>query len=117
MLQDSIAHFDREIEILEHFDHANRLPIVIEATLYKLVQRRFARVSECRVAEVVAEADGFGEDFVEEERLRDRARDLRHFQNVREPRAEVIAFRREEHLRLVFETPKRLAVNDSIAIP
>ena len=33
--------------------------------------------------QIVAEADGFGEDFVEAQRLGDRAADLRHFEHVR----------------------------------
>ena len=45
-----------------------------------------------------------------------RARDLRHLERVRQPRAVVIAGRREEHLRLVLQPAERLAVDDAIAI-
>jgi hypothetical protein len=48
--------------------------------------------------------------------LRDRPRDLRDFERVREPRPVVIAGRRKEHLRLVLEAAERLGVNDAIAI-
>src|SRR5688572_32511637 len=34
----------------------------------------------------------------------------------RSPRAVVVSFRSEEHLRLVLETPEGLAVNDAVAI-
>src|SRR5438132_11147924 len=66
--------------------------------------------------EVVAEADGFGEDFIEAKRLGDRARDLRDLEHVCQARAKVIAFRREKDLRLVFEPAERLAVDDAVAI-
>ena len=45
-----------------------------------------------------------------------RARDLRHLERVRQPRAVVIAGRREEHLRLVLQPAERLAVDDAVAI-
>ena len=65
MFQDSVADFDGQIEIFEHFDHAHRLAIVIEAAFHQLVECSLACVTECGVAEVVAETDGFGEDFIE----------------------------------------------------
>ena len=75
-----------------------------------------AGMAERRVPEVVAERDGFGELLVQAQHLGDRARDLRHLERVREPRAVVIAGRREEDLRLVLEPPEGLAVDDAIAI-
>ena len=45
-----------------------------------------------------------------------RPRNLRHLERVRQPRAVVIAGRREEHLRLVLQPAERLAVDDAIAI-
>jgi hypothetical protein len=120
MFEDAVADFDGEIQsaavVLEHFDDAHRLPVVIEAALHELVERRFAGVSECGVAEVVAESDGLGENLVEAQRLRDRARDLRDFEHMREPRAVVIALGREKDLRLVLEPAKGLAMNDAIAV-
>ncbi len=50
------------------------------------------------------------------QRPRDRARDRRHLQRVREPRAVVVAARRHEHLRLVRQPAKRLAVHDPVAV-
>ena len=78
MLQDSVAHLDGQIQILEHFDHADRLPVVIESAVHQLIQRGFAGMPERRMTEVVAQPDGFGEDFVEAKRFGDRTRDLRH---------------------------------------
>src|SRR3954454_15378692 len=68
------------------------------------------------MAEVMTESDGFGENFVEAQRLRDRARDLRHLEDMRQPRAVVVALGREKDLRLVLQPAKGLAMNDAIAI-
>ena len=73
-------------------------------------------MAERRVAEIVAERDGLGQLLVQVQHLRDRARDLRDLERVRQPRAVVIARRREEHLRLVLEAAERLGVDDAIAI-
>ena len=116
VLEDSIANLDGEIEVLQNLHDADRLPVVVEPAFHQLVQRGLARMSECGVAEVVAEADGFGEDFVEAKGLGDRARDLRYFEHVREARPVVIALRREEDLRLVLQPAKRFAVNDAVAV-
>src|SRR5438105_3694188 len=89
---------------------------MIEAALHEFVERSFAGMAKCGVPEVVAEADGFGENLVETQGLSDRPADLRYFEHVCEPRAVVIAFGREEHLRFVLEAAKRLAMNDAIAV-
>ena len=73
-------------------------------------------MAERRVAEVVPERDRLGEVLVEAQRSRDRARDLRDLEGVREARAVVVAFRRKKHLRLVREAPERLAVDDPVAV-
>ncbi len=67
--------------------------------------------------EVVAEGDRLGEVFVEVERAGDGAPDLRDFERVCETRDVVVAGRGDEHLRLVLEPPKRLAVDDAVAVP
>ena len=82
----------------------------------RVVERRLARVPERRVAEIVAERDRLGQVLVERQRAGDRARDLRHLERVRQPRPVVVALGREEHLRLVREPPKRLAVDDAVAV-
>ena len=102
--------------VLEHVDDAQALLVVVEAAGHERVDDALAGVAERRVAEVVAERDRFGQLLVQPQHLRDRARDLRHLERVRQPRAVVIARRREEHLRLVLQPAKRLAVNDAIAI-
>jgi hypothetical protein len=73
-------------------------------------------VAERRVPEVVRERDGLGQVLVGRQRARDRARDLRHFQRVRQARAEHVAFVIHEDLRLVLETPERRRMDHSVAI-
>ena len=120
MLRDAVAHFPREVEaaavVLEHVDDAQALLVVVEAAGHQRVDDALAGVAERRVAEIVAERDRLGQLFVQAQHLRDRARDLRHLERVRQARAVVIAGRREEHLRLVLQPAERLAVDDAIAV-
>ena len=112
MMRDAVAHFPRQVQplaiVFEHVDDAQALVIVVESAGDELVEHALARMAERGVAEVVAERDRFGELFVQLKHLRDRSRDLRNLERVRQPRAVVIACRREEHLRLVLQTPERL---------
>src|SRR5437773_2690535 len=80
------------------------------------VDDALAGVTKRRVSEIVAERDGFGQLLVQPQHLGDRPRDLRDLERMRQPRAVVIAGRREEDLRLVLQPAKRLAVDDAIAI-
>src|SRR5262249_22248444 len=73
-------------------------------------------VTERRMAEVMAEADRLDEVLVERQRPGDGARDLRDLERVGEPRAVVIAARRDEDLRLVAQAAKRLGVHDPVAV-
>ena len=68
------------------------------------------------MAEIVAECDGLGQLFVQTQHLGDSARDLRHFERVREPGSIVIARGRKEHLRFVLESAEGLGVNHAVAI-
>src|SRR5258706_6236374 len=80
------------------------------------MQHAFTGVAERRVPKVVTERNGFGQLLVQLKDLRDRARDLRHLERMRQTRSVVIAGRGEEYLCLVFQPPERLAVDDPIAI-
>ena len=102
--------------VLEHVDDAQALLVVVEAAGHQRVDDALAGVAERRVPEIVAERDRFGQLLVQPQHLGDGPRDLRHLERVRQPRAVVIAGRREEHLRLVLQPPERLAVDDAIAI-
>lgn len=66
--------------------------------------------------EVVSHCDRFDKVFVEPYRAPDRPCDLRHFEGVRKARSVMIAFGRQENLRLVFQPPERFAVNNSVAV-
>ena len=108
----------RGVALFELVDDAQRLQVVLEAAvrLHAVVQRVLAGVTERRVAEVVREADRFGERFVQLQRARDGARDLRDFDRVRQPRAVQVAFVIDEHLRLVDQTAERGGMNDAVAV-
>ena len=120
MAQDPVAHRLGEVEPLEHVDDAQRVLVVAEAAAEALapaaVEHVLADVAERRVPEVVPEPDRLGEVLVEPQRARDGARDLRGLQRVGEPRAVVVALRRDEDLRLVLEPAERLAVHDPVAV-
>ena len=120
VLRDAVAHFPRQVQpaavVLEHVDDAQALLVVVEAAGHQRVDDALAGVAERRVPEIVAERDRLGQLLVQPQHLGDRARDLRHLERVREPRAVVIAGRREEHLRLVLQPAERLAVDDAVAI-
>ena len=118
--RDAVAHFPRQVQpravVLEDVDDAKALLVVIEPAGHELVEDALAGVAERRVPEVVAERDRLGQLLVQPQHLGDAARDLRDLERVRQPRAVVIAGRREEHLRLVLQPAERLAVDDAIAI-
>ena len=110
MLEDAFAGLEGEVQpvergvaLLELVDHAQGLQVVLEAAVlaHAFVERILAGVAEGRVAEVVREADRFGQVFVEAQGARDGARDLRHFERMREPGAEQVALVIDEHLGLV----------------
>ena len=117
---DAVADLPRQIQpravVLEDVDDAQALLVVVEAAGNELVDDALAGMTERRVAEIVAERDRLGQLLVEPQHLGDAARDLRDLERVRQPRAVVIAGRREEHLRLVLQPAERLAVDDAIAI-
>ena len=64
-------------------------------------QRIFTGVAERRVAEVVSQAQGFGQVLIEAESAGDGAPDLRDFDAGGQADAKVVAVRGYENLRLV----------------
>src|SRR5262249_40862413 len=73
-------------------------------------------MSERGVPQIVAQPDRLCQHLIEPQGLSNGAADLRDFQNVRQARAVMIAFRCEEDLRLVLQPPERFAVNDAVAV-
>ena len=68
------------------------------------------------MAEIVRQRQRLGEVLVEAERARQRAGDLGDFQGVGEPRAVVVAFVIDEHLRLVRQPAEGAGMDDAVAI-
>ena len=122
--RDPVAHLLGQVQpravALEMLDDPQRVLVVAkvasEARFQAAVEHLLADVPERRVPEVVAEADRLDQILVQPQRPRHRARDRRHLQRVRQPRAVVVAARRHEHLRLVRQAAKRLAVHDPVAV-
>src|SRR3954454_12041269 len=87
-----------------------------EALASLAVEHVLSDVPERRVPDVVAEPDRFSQVLVEAQRAGDRPADAGDLERMREPRPVVVALRRHEDLRLVFEATERLAVHDPVAI-
>ena len=81
-----------------------------------LVERLLARMTERRMAEIVADRDRFGQILVQPQPARDTARDARSLERVREARAEVIALGIHEDLSLEAQSPERLRVDDAVSV-
>src|SRR5882724_1756706 len=126
MLDDAFANFKSEIQagkievtLFELLDDAQRVQIVIEKTAvrpHQFVELSLAGMPEGRMADIVDESKRFGELGVQAQRGSDGARDLRDFQRMRQPVAEVVGIARGENLRLGFEAPEGSRVNDAVAI-
>src|SRR5206468_3864269 len=120
VLGDAVTHFPGEVQpatvVLQHVDDAEALRVVIEAAGHQRVDDALAGVAERRVPQIVAERDGFRQLLVQPQDLRDRPRDLRYLERVREPRPIMVSGRREKHLRLVLQPAERLAMDDAIAV-
>ena len=120
VVEDAVAHLVGEVEpfavVFEQFDDAQALFVVAEAALDQSVEHALAGVPERGMPEIVTERDCLGEVLVEAERPCDRARDLRDFERMGEARAVVVALGGDKDLRLVFETAKRLGVDDAVAV-
>src|SRR6266850_1324960 len=126
MLDDALANFKSEIQpwkieiaVFELLNDAQRVQIVIEKTAvraHQLVELSLTGMAEWRMADVVDESERFGEVRVQTQRGSNGARDLRDFQRVRQPVAEVVGIPRGENLCLRFEAPEGTRVNNAIAI-
>ena len=80
-------------------------------------ERFLAGMAERRVAEIVRERQRLGQILVETAaRGAMRARDLRHFEAVGQPRAVMIALVIDEDLRLVLQAAERGRMNDAVAV-
>ncbi|CAM2149469.1 hypothetical protein PT2222_210122 [Paraburkholderia tropica] len=125
MLENALARLETEIEaveravvLLQFVDDRETLQVVLEAAVlaHALVERVLTRMAERRMTEVVRKRNRLDEILVHAQLPRDRTRDLRDFEAVRQPRAEQIAFVIHEDLGLVFEPAKRRGMDDAVAV-
>ena len=79
-------------------------------------QRILAGMAERRMAEVVRQAQGLGQVLVEAERAGHGPADLRDFEAVGQPDAEMVAVGSDEHLRLVAQAAERDRMDDAVAV-
>ena len=127
VFDDAFADFKSEIEsgkikiaLFELFDDAKRVQVMIEVTAmfaHQFVQLAFPRMTERRMADVVDQRQRFGQFRVQTQSGSYGPRNLRDFQRVRQPVAEMIGIARRENLCLSFEAAKRARVNDAVAVP
>ena len=126
VLQDALARLERQVEpgelriaLLEFVHHSQRLQVVLEPAeiAHAFVERVLARVTERGVPEVVRQADGLGERFVQAQRASDAACDLRDLERVRQPRAIEVALVVDEDLGLVDQAAERRRMDDPVAVP
>src|SRR5437868_15285682 len=80
------------------------------------IERLFTRVAERRVPHVVSQRDRLRQIFVQTQRPRNRARNLRDLERMRQPCAKVIAKRLNKNLGLVLQSSKRLAMKNAVAV-
>ena len=98
---------------------AQRVQVVVEAQAVPLetaVQRPLARMAERWMADVVHERKGLRQVLVQLKRGGDRTRNLRDFDGVGQPRAEVIGRARGEDLRLARQPAKGTRLHDALAV-
>ena len=105
MIHNAVAHFPCEVQslavVFEFFHDAQALYVVFEPAGQKLIEHFLTGMTERCVSEIVSHRDRLGQVFIEPQRACDRARDLRNLQRMREARAVMIAFGRQENLCFV----------------
>ena len=126
MFDDAFAHFEGEIEpgeieiaLLELFDDAKRMEVVVKAIAvlaHSEVELLFARVAKGRVSDIVHQSERFGKAGVEMQGVGNGSRNLRNFDGVGQPVAKMVGVTRGENLGLGFQTAKGARVNYAVAV-
>jgi hypothetical protein len=96
------------------------MQIVIETIVepaHLTVELVLAGVREWRMPDVVREGERLRQILIQAEHTRDRPRNLRHFDRVRETIPKVIVKTGRENLRLVFQPAESTCVDNAITIP
>ena len=92
VLQNALTRLERQIEsvklrvtLLQLINHAQALQVVLKAAKrrHAVVQRVLPGMAKRRVTEIMRQRNGFNQVFVELQRTRNRAPELRHFQRMR----------------------------------
>ena len=125
VFQNAFARLEHQVQavkgavvLFQRIDHAQALQVVLEAAvrLHALIEHVLAHVAEWRVAQVMRQGDGFHQIFIQAQVARDGAAHLRHFQAVRQARAEQVSLVIEENLGLVFEAAEGRGMDDAVAV-
>ncbi len=113
-----VQPLERGIAMFQLGDDAQTLGVMVETALvlHHTLKRLLAGMAERRVSKIVGQRQGFDEVFVDHQRPRQRPRDLRHLQAVRQPGAVMIALVVDEHLRLVGEAAEGRTMHDAVAV-
>eukprot|EP00456_Euglypha_rotunda_P041439 TRINITY_DN3215_c0_g2_i9.p1 TRINITY_DN3215_c0_g2~~TRINITY_DN3215_c0_g2_i9.p1 ORF type:complete len:276 (-),score=44.21 TRINITY_DN3215_c0_g2_i9:11-838(-) len=121
-LETEIQSFEAGIALLEPVHDSQRLEVVLESRSLRIdasqapVQLILTCMPERGVPQVMRQGNGFREVFVELQGTRNRTRELRHLERVREPRPEQVALVVQEDLGLVDEATERCGMDDAIAV-
>src|SRR5690349_1479407 len=113
-----IQAIKRAIPLFQNIHYPQRLQVVLEppVVFHAAVQRILTGMTEGRMTKIVRQRDGLDQILIELQIACDRTADLRHFQAVRQARAEQIAFTIDENLGLVLEPPERGGMNDAVPV-
>src|SRR6516162_9144678 len=100
VLNDTFAHLECEVQaaeggiaLLEVLDDAQCMKIVVEGQsmlMHRRIESLLSGMAKWRMADVMNQCERLGQIGVEPQRSGDGARDLRNFQRVRQPVAEVV---------------------------
>jgi hypothetical protein len=85
--------------------------------LKALIKRALTRVSKGRVPDIVDQSQGLCEIDIEAQRGRYLAGDLRYFDRVGKPTAEMVGSTTGEDLCLAGQAPKGPGLNHSVTVP
>jgi hypothetical protein len=113
-LPGEIEPIESGVAPLERGDDPQGLGVVVEAAGLReaAIERALAGMAERRMPEVMRQRQRFAEVLVEPERTRQRAGDLRDFERVGEPGAEVIALVEDEWMIRSQSRRKSVRVGD-----
>src|SRR5689334_20516901 len=126
MLDDALAHFEGEVQSaevgvsnFEVLNNAQGLEVVIEEfsmLSHERIERVLACMPEGRMSDVVDQCQRLGNVDVELQGRRNRARNLRDFDGVRQPSAEMVGVAPGEDLCLILEAAECPGMDDAVAI-